>query len=651
MNGFLDRPDLGCAMLIAACQEKGIKTTLIKGQTRYLKDMFVTDSEELWSLIQGLKENDLKKIGIVEYKKSIQEKGVKQFQDELKSLYHYLIIDKNPRVYFNAQIVEKLNNLHNIFIGIYFYYLRELNCSKLKIIDRYVYEIINSNPHYIGFSLQSFGPLSSIIIKRIKELTEIPIIVGGSLTPFIDLKELDKIFEKEYFDYLIIGCGERVLPSLIESLDNKAPKGIANVFYKKDGKIICNDLKVIGDLDSLPYPDFSQFDLDIYLTPKRILPLQTARGCSWRKCAFCTHSSIYFGTYNSFSIEKVTKTIEHLQNTYGCSHFVFHDEELPPTRAKRISEDILNNDLKDISIYCYARLDREYNNNKLLQCLRKAGFSTIAWGMESGCQRVLDLINKGTKVSVMSQILKKSSKNKIANICFIFFGFPGETEAEAQQTIEFLKKHADYIEDILSQSFVLNLNSPIRKNPEKWGIDIKEDGTYSFRTGMIPAETEAFFSKFHAELVINSIRVSSDKLKHLLPTNNRRMLRFLSSSQELLPKAILLEYLIKGKLNDIFPIILGEIKKKNGKTIFYPIDITKTTFINQNFPKKEKVLDSLEKEIFILSEGKLSIEDIILAVYKDFKNEYREKEIRKKCTDFLRDSFIKNLSLGFAKPW
>ncbi len=238
MGGFLDRPHLGCAMLIAACQEKGIKTTLIKGQTRYLKDMFVNDSEELWSLIRNLKKADLKKIRIAEYKKSIQEKGIKHFRDELKNLYQYVVIDKNPRHYFNGQILGKFGSFHNIFILIYLHYLIALNHNKLKIIDRYVSEIIKTNPRYIGFSLQdSFGPLSRTIRKRIKELTEIPIIVGGSLTSCIDLKKLDKIFEEEYFDYLVIGAGEHALPSLIETLDNKKElKGITNIFYKKDNK-------------------------------------------------------------------------------------------------------------------------------------------------------------------------------------------------------------------------------------------------------------------------------------------------------------------------------------------------------------------------------------------------------------------------------
>ena len=65
-----------------------------------------------------------------------------------------------------------------------------------------------------------------------------------------------------------------------------------------------NDLGVINNLDKLPYPDYSQFDLDLYLTPKRILPLQTARGCSWRKCAFCSHHAIDLGNYKTFSIIK-----------------------------------------------------------------------------------------------------------------------------------------------------------------------------------------------------------------------------------------------------------------------------------------------------------------------------------------------------------
>ena len=659
MSGLSDRPHLGCAMLIAACREKGIKTTLVNGQTRYLKDMFVNDSKELWGLARDLKEDGPEKTGIpeygriFEYGRSVKEKGLKQFRDELKGLYQDVIIDKNPRRYFNARMITKLGNLHDIFMGIYFYYLKESNYGGLKIIDHYVSEIIKTNPRYAGFSLgEQFDPLSRIIRRRIKEVSDIPIIVGGSLTPFIDLKKLDKIFEEECFDYLVIGAGDHALPSLIEVLENrKEPEGIENVFYRKDGRIRGNDLRAIDDLDGLPYPDYSQFDLDLYLAPKRILPLQTARGCSWKKCAFCTHHNIYFGTYRTFGIEKVIETVKHLQDTYNCGHFVFHDEELPARRAKKISKAISDSCLKDISIYTYARFTKGYDSDELLSHLRKAGFSTFAWGMESGCQRVLDLMDKGTRISTMSRILKKSSKNGIANLCFIFFGFPGETRKEARQTVEFLKRNAAYIEDIIIDLFTLYQHSPLGRDPGKWNVEVGKDDGYSVKSGLSPEEAGAFFDRFSVEFGINSAKVTSDKLKYLSPGHNRRMLHFLNSSHGLLSKTVLLKHLKKGRMDGIFPIILGEVKNKGARTVFSPVNINETAYINRYLPVKEMALDDLKKKIFILSDGRSSMKDIILIVCRDFEGRHGEEFIYKKCADFFQDIFSKNWGLGFARSW
>jgi radical SAM superfamily enzyme YgiQ (UPF0313 family) len=549
--------------------------------------------------------------------------------------------------------VEEFSNLLRIFVTVYIYYLFELNHTKLSIVDCYVSEIIKSNPDYIGFSLEDiFGPFSRLIRKRIKELTEIPIIVGGSLTPFLDLKELDKIFAREYFDYLIIGAGEYALPFLMEKIGNKEePKGIANVFYKEGGKVKGNILEVIDDLDSLPYPDYSQFDLDLYLTPKRLLPLQTARGCSWKKCSFCSHHNIYQGKYRAFSIEKVIETIKHLRNSYNCSHFIFHDEELPSVKAKEISKAILNDNLRGVSIYTYARLTNGYNNNELLGYLSKAGFSTFAWGMESGCQRVLDLMNKGTRLSEMGQVLKKSSRKGITNLCFIFFGFPGETRKEAQQTIEFLKDHAEYIEDIMLSTFRLDQFSPLAKNPEKWGVVIKKDGSYAHKSGVTFEEINSFLPKLDEEVMINSIKISSNKLKYILPGLNRRMMHFLNSSYGLLSRAVLLERLKKGKINSIFPIILGEIRKRGSRIMLQPININETSFISQFHSEKEAVLNKLEEKLYILSDGRLSIKDITLSVCKDFEKDYTEKYIHKRCLDFFFDIFAKGFGIGFAKSW
>jgi radical SAM superfamily enzyme YgiQ (UPF0313 family) len=653
MIGFNDRPHLGCAMLIAACQEKGIKTTLIKGQTRYLRDMFVNDSAEIWSLIQDLKEDTVNKLSIAEYKNSFLEKGIKQFQDELNDLYHYIIIDKNARNYFNADAITKFNDFHKLFVKVYLYYLTKKNHTNLSIINHYVDEIINNKPRYVGFSLQgTFDPYSRAIRKQIKKLTKLPIIVGGAFTPFIDLKKIDKYFFEEYFDYLVVGPGEHALPFLIKALeDNKDPEGISNVLYKKNGEIKCNDLKNIRNLDNLPFPDYTQFDLDLYLTPNRILPLQTARGCSWRKCSFCSHHKIYHDNYVSFSVERVLDIIQYLQSLYDCSHFVFNDEELPHKRAKLIGEAILNKNIKNISIYSYGRMTKGYNNNRLLSLLRNAGFVTIAWGMESGCQRIVDLMNKGTDLTTMSQILKKSSKNKISNLCFIMFGFPGETLKEAEQTIEFLKNHANYINEIICDIFYLSPYAPVKINPEKWGVKIKENGSYSVESGMSCEDSKKFYRKFNQMLPMNIMKISTDELKYLCQGHNRRMLHFLTASHELIPINNLLTMFENKKIYDIFPIILGEIKKNYNEFEFWPINFKQTCLINKIISKKYRTLSDLERKLFILSDGVLSIGEIINTIYNDYKDTDRIEIFKKKSLKFFFDIFSNNYGLGFAKSW
>ena len=114
---------------------------------------------------------------------------------------------------------------------------------------------------------------------------------------------------------------------------------------------------------------------------------------------------------------------------------------------------------------------------------------------------------------------------------------------------------------------------------------------------------------------------------------------------------MLLKCLKKRKLNSIFPIILGEIKKKGKRTVFWPININESCLINQCHPEKEKILDNFEKKIFVLADGTLSIEDIILAIYKDSKREYRKKYIHKKCIDFFQEIFSRNWGLAFVKSW
>ena len=274
-----DLPHLGCAMLVGACREKGIPVSLVRGQTRYLEDMFLRGGEELWGLLHDLKEEEVRRLRMEAYREAVRAKGLGGFKEELRRLYETVIVTKSARHYFNGHRIKEFVDQKNIFVSLFLYYLRGREHEGLSIIDKYVDAIVGSKPRYIGFSIENrFDPFSRAIRKRVKELTGVPIILGGALAPFVEPGELEKIWGEECMDYFVVGPAEHSLPLLVEALeDGREPEGIHNVYYKKRGELRCNPLEVVDDLNALSFPDFSQFDLPRYLIPKTILPLQTAR--------------------------------------------------------------------------------------------------------------------------------------------------------------------------------------------------------------------------------------------------------------------------------------------------------------------------------------------------------------------------------------
>jgi hypothetical protein len=105
------------------------------------------------------------------------------------------------------------------------------------------------------------------------------------------------------------------------------------------------------------------------------------------------------------------------------------------------------------------------------------------------------------------------------------------------------------------------------------------------------------------------------------------------------------------KIHDIFPIILGEIKKNYNEFEFWPINFKQTCLINKIISKKYRTLSNLERKLFILSDGVLSIDAIINTIYNDYKDTDRIEIFKKKSLKFFLDIFSNNYGLGFAKSW
>jgi anaerobic magnesium-protoporphyrin IX monomethyl ester cyclase len=172
---------------------------------------------------------------------------------------------------------------------------------------------------------------------------------------------------------------------------------------------------------------------------------------------------------------------------------------IPTGRLLKIAEAI-----KPLNIFwaCQLRPSASFDRRALKQ-LHASGLRMILWGVESGCDRVLKLMRKGTTKEMIAQVLKDSHSAGIRNVAYIIFGFPTETKEEFIETMNFLLETD--VDLISSTIFGLQQGSDAFSNPEKYSISsiIPEDRTilepkitYSTTQGMSQEQASIMKKKY-----------------------------------------------------------------------------------------------------------------------------------------------------------
>jgi radical SAM superfamily enzyme YgiQ (UPF0313 family) len=341
--------------------------------------------------------------------------------------------------------------------------------------------VLAAKPDLIGFSIlyQQQVVFAALLAKLIKEQSTAKIVAGGAalsvmaapekllITPLmLGNKDTPAILCKDFFDYLIPGEGERALSCLCQVRDSTDLVNVPNLIYFNNNELLVNPPD-IAESESLPYPDFSQFKLDKYLTPEPILPVMTSRGCPWGKCSFCTHHHSYL-RYRTRRIEECVAEIKFLQKQHNCNLFYFYDEMIPPKRFKTLAEKIIDEGL-EIHYGAYAKPVKNFNSD-LCTLLEHSGCRVLQWGVEAASQRVLDLMNKGTNIHEVEKVLSNTSRAGMYNLVFILFGFPSETTEELQQTLAFLDHNRGNIHALSSGTFVMTEGSKVYMQSDKFFI-------------------------------------------------------------------------------------------------------------------------------------------------------------------------------------
>jgi len=330
----------------------------------------------------------------------------------------------------------------------------------------------------IGTQMQLLAGLT--FCKMIKEtFPHIHVVVGGNVITRLqeELPKQERFFT-EIFDSAILYEGEHALLWLIEALSGERTiTSVPNLMYRDASGLHQNSEVYTEKTTSLPLPDFEGLPLDRYFVPELIIPYLATRGCYWGRCTFCDHGQGYFDQYRGVPAQQVVEQIKTLRDKYYCRHFLFSDESYPPALFKKVSQLLVDQNV-GIKWTTLIRFEETLQDQEIWNLAAKAGCSTLYYGMESANERVLNLMDKHTKQSVIRNNLHQAAKAGIWNHVMAFYGFPGETRDEALETRQFIIENQPVIHSVELFYFVAYRHTPMVRYPNKFGITIHKQEDY-----------------------------------------------------------------------------------------------------------------------------------------------------------------------------
>jgi radical SAM superfamily enzyme YgiQ (UPF0313 family) len=330
----------------------------------------------------------------------------------------------------------------------------------------------------IGTQMQMLAGLT--FCRMIKEaFPQIHVTVGGNIITRLqeELPSHERFFTT-VFDSAIMYEGEHALLWLLEALAGERPMDrVPNLIYRDERGIHVNKEVHTEKTSELPLPDFEGFPLDSYFVPVRILPYLATRGCYWGRCTFCDHGQGYFDQYRGLAAHDVVRQVKALKDKYHAEHFLFADESYPPALFKKVVK-LLVEQKVGIKWTTLIRFEDSLQDPELWKLAAQSGCCTLYYGMESANERVLNLMDKHVKKSVIENNLRLAAQVGIWNHVMAFYGFPGETREEAEETRRFLLDNQEQINSVELFYFVAYRHTPMVRSPEKFGITIHKQEEY-----------------------------------------------------------------------------------------------------------------------------------------------------------------------------
>ena len=281
------------------------------------------------------------------------------------------------------------------------------------------------------------------------------IIIGGSVGTSIP----HIIMQKTPADIICIGEGEETVVALLEALEKgRDLSEVAGIWFKEEnGNIRKNPARPpVKDLDAVPFPAWDLFPMDIYLknpvgAPNRnkwgdgrtdgsgvlSMNISATRGCPYQ-CIYCYHDFMGHG-YRHRSPENIVEEIRSLRDRYGVSYVHFIDDEfcLKKSFVAEFCALMTRTFAGTVTWGCTGRVN--LMTEALVSAMAEAGCVLLCYGIESGSQRMLDVMKKGVRVEEAKAAIRMTQKHMGWADCSFMIGLPGENHETIRETIDFCK--------------------------------------------------------------------------------------------------------------------------------------------------------------------------------------------------------------------
>jgi radical SAM superfamily enzyme YgiQ (UPF0313 family) len=305
-------------------------------------------------------------------------------------------------------------------------------------------QIRRLNPRCIGLSMRNiddirientafFAPTLAGICRRIRDVTSVPLILGGSGYSLFPEKLLDAC----QADFGVWGEGESSLALLIASLDSDLDyTQIPGLVYRRDGTIIVNPRTPL-DPPRILGATRSQRLADFYISHSSMLNIQTQRGCAFG-CCYCTYPVIEGTRFRRREAGAVCDEFEAV--AAAGSRYLFIVDSVFNTSIEHVTaicEEILRRGIQ-IQWGCFLR--PRGCTHELLALMARAGLKHIEFGTDSLCDSVLEAYAKGFTFADVVHASDCARAAKVYFAHFLIMGGPGETEATMKEAFENSKR-------------------------------------------------------------------------------------------------------------------------------------------------------------------------------------------------------------------